>query len=324
MDPHSPPSPGSGAGRRRSGSRLRERWNANLNGPAPGLAGALEALYEGADLDVIAPDPLELVLRYGDPHDQEVAGLFASAWAYGRADQTVKQAGLALGLMGESPAAFVDAVAGGEASGLGVFRSVVHRFHRGGDWASLCWFAGDLRAEFGSLGRAVSDWWAESDCDLRLTLNALSRAYRSGAYYDRIAGVDPGLDFGDQAHLMPDPLKGSACKRLNLWLRWMVRMDAVDPGPWRHLSPEGPGPADLIIPLDTHIARLGRYLGLTVYSSPGWAMAREVTASLARFDPSDPVKYDFALCRLGVLDLCPRRRDGNICAECPILAWCRL
>jgi len=96
-------------------------------------------------------------------------------------------------------------------------------------------------------------------------------------------------------YFFPRPSKGSGCKRLNLFLRWMVRRDALDLGVWRRVSP-----SKLVVPLDTHVIRVGRCLRLTSYASPGWRMARDITASLRRLDPDDPVKYDYALCHLGM------------------------
>jgi hypothetical protein len=101
---------------------------------------------------------------------------------------------------------------------------------------------------------------------------------------------DAGVRF-----FFPSPEDGSACKRLNLYLRWMVRREGVDLGIWR-----GVDPGALVIPLDAHIITLGRRLKLTRYRSPGWRMALDITASLRRLDPRDPVKYDFALHRMGL------------------------
>ena len=95
-------------------------------------------------------------------------------------------------------------------------------------------------------------------------------------------------------YFFPRPSSGSGCKRLNLFLRWMVRRDALDLGVWTRVPA-----AALVVPLDTHVIRVGRCLRLTRYTSPGWRMAQDITASLRRLDPVDPVKYDFALCHLG-------------------------
>jgi uncharacterized protein (TIGR02757 family) len=93
----------------------------------------------------------------------------------------------------------------------------------------------------------------------------------------------------------PSPTDGSPCKRLNLFLRWMVRREGVDLGLWRTIAP-----ARLVIPLDAHVFTIARRVGLTRYRSPGWRMALDITERLRRLDPHDPVKYDFALHRMGL------------------------
>jgi uncharacterized protein (TIGR02757 family) len=118
-------------------------------------------------------------------------------------------------------------------------------------------------------------------------------------------------------YFFPRPSAGSACKRLNLFLRWMVRRDALDLGVWPRVSP-----AKLVVPLDTHVIRVGRCLGLTRYTSPGWAMARDITASLRRLDPEDPVKYDYALCHLGMMNACGFNR-AQADSDCPLRGVCR-
>ena len=118
-------------------------------------------------------------------------------------------------------------------------------------------------------------------------------------------------------YFFPRPSAGSGCKRLNLFMRWMVRRDALDLGVWSRVAP-----AKLIVPLDTHVIRVGRCLRLTRYTSPGWRMARDITESLRRLDPDDPVKYDFSLCHLGMMNACGFNRaqaDGR----CPLRGVCR-
>jgi uncharacterized protein (TIGR02757 family) len=102
-----------------------------------------------------------------------------------------------------------------------------------------------------------------------------------------------------------------------LFLRWMVRHDEVDLGAWRIVSP-----SKLIVPLDTHVIRLGRCLGLTRYRSPGWRMAAEITASLRSIDPIDPARFDFSLCHVGMMNACGfGRRPGDM--QCPLRGICR-
>jgi hypothetical protein len=113
------------------------------------------------------------------------------------------------------------------------------------------------------------------------------------------------------------PSTGAACKRLNLFLRWMVRQDAIDPGGWNQVAPR-----QLVVPLDTHTIRTGRCLKLTRRATPGWLMAAEITESLRRLDPGDPVRYDFALCHLGMMGNCGfRTKQGD--RQCPLRGCCR-
>lgn len=117
--------------------------------------------------------------------------------------------------------------------------------------------------------------------------------------------------------LFPDPRKGSACKRHNLFLRWMVRgKDGVDLGIWTVLSPR-----DLIVPLDTHMARMGRWMGLTTRRTPSFRMAEEITEAFRAVCPDDPVKFDYALTRIGILGECTTRRTGA-CDLCAVATVC--
>ncbi len=102
----------------------------------------------------------------------------------------------------------------------------------------------------------------------------------------------------DMTMLLPSPGKGSACKRLNLFLRWMVRSDDVDPGGW-----SGVDAGKLIVPLDTHMHRMGLEVGLTRRKQADMQAALEVTRAFRTIAPEDPVRYDFALTRLGIHDI---------------------
>jgi uncharacterized protein (TIGR02757 family) len=121
-------------------------------------------------------------------------------------------------------------------------------------------------------------------------------------------------------HLFSGPARGGASKRLCLFLRWMVRSDdGIDLGLWSFIPP-----AKLIMPLDAHVVRIGSYLGLTRRRSPGWLMAREMTARLRTLSPEDPVKYDFALCHFGMAGECPIRPERKRCARCGLQQVCRV
>ncbi len=117
--------------------------------------------------------------------------------------------------------------------------------------------------------------------------------------------------------LFPDPCKGSACKRHNLFLRWVVRAgDGVDLGIWTVLSP-----AKLVVPVDTHMARLGRYLRLTARNAVDGRMAEEITDAFRAVSPEDPVRFDFALTRIGILKDCTVTSRGT-CGACPLGPAC--
>ena len=117
------------------------------------------------------------------------------------------------------------------------------------------------------------------------------------------------------------PDDGSACKRMSMYLKWMIRKDQIDLGIWKWLSSD-----QLVIPADTHIARLSYYLGLRggrINGSPNWKMALEVTQALKQLNPLDPVCYDFAITRLGILGLCKKKYFKSICEKCPVEPACR-
>ena len=240
----------------------------------------LEELYERYNRrECVHPDPLECPYNYDRAEDREVVGLVASALAYGRVAQILKSVGRVLELLGPSPAAFVDAATEGElAEALKDFR---HRFTSGEEVAALLIGIARARRRHGSV-EACFKAGMNSHEDLQAALSA---------FVTELSAATGGR----LPHLLPSPANGSACKRLNLFLRWMVRRDNVDPGGWDDV------PASmLIVPLDTHMHRIGRELGFTSRAQANWRAAEEVTAAFKRVAPADPVRYDFALTRLGI------------------------
>lgn len=254
-----------------------------------------------------AQDPVDFVHRYADPADQELVALLAASLAFGNVKALRAKIADALDRLGPDIARVADdprAVA----ARLRGFR---HRVYRGRDVAELLVGARRVQRASGSLGAAFS---AElSRCrDLRKALGAWVRAIR------RAGGLDRRPDDRGAAHILPDPEKGSAAKRLMLLLRWMIRpADGVDLGLWPV------SPSALLIPVDTHIQKLGYNIGLTDRRGATWKTAEEITAALRGFDPADPVKYDFALCHLGMLQHCPSRRDPVRCEGCGVKPVCR-
>lgn len=277
----------------------------------------LDKLYEDYHSSFLYSDPLKYLHLYKKPEDQEIVGMVASSLAYGRVERIFKSVESVLGIMGESPSDYVrkfDPVRDSAA-----FNDFVHRFNKGEDIACLIWFMKQVLDEYGSIGALFKTLFKEGDKDIGKALTAFvakilslgSSPFYGGAHLPSKAGV---------RYFFPSPEKGSACKRLCLYLRWMARKnDGLDFGIWDFIPP-----GKLVVPLDTHIARLSKLLGLAELKNPGWNMALEVTGSLKELDADDPLKYDFALCRLGILDLCPQKKDAVKCAHCDISEICML
>ena len=243
----------------------------------------LECLYEKANRrEMVYPDPLTFVLSAGNPFERECVGLIASSLAYGRLTQIYRSlSGLfaRIGSIGQ----FLTLGNRDIQRTLDGFR---HRFCTGSDIAQLIFAIRRVREEYGSLKLCFLDGYHESHDTYFNALSAFAAALRSRMSID----LSPGV-----RHLLPDPQKGSALKRLNLFLRWMIRNDNVDPGVWSELSPD-----QLIVPVDVHMYRFGRALGYTIRRQMDMRAALEITGGFKRINPKDPVKYDFALARLGM------------------------
>jgi uncharacterized protein (TIGR02757 family) len=266
----------------------------------------LDELVLTFDITTIEPDPLQLVLRYDDPHDQEVAGLLAAAFAYGRAETIVANIGAVLAKMRPGPYAYLQSFDPREA--MRRFAGFAHRFHKTNDLVAFLGCIARAIETHGSLGALFEQCYDANDADIGPSL-----ARFTSAILGRSAQDDRALRY-----LLTSPLDGSACKRMNLYLRWMVRRTPPDRGLWTFVDP-----AKLVMPLDTHVHRIATFLGLSDRKSGDWKTARALTDALARFDASDPVRYDFALCRLGILDLCSRKQKKENCDVCLLRDVCR-
>ncbi len=272
----------------------------------------LESLYRTFDHPDSVTDPVHLVRRYRAPEDREIVGFCAAGLAFGRVASVLNSIESLLEVMGPHPAAFVRDF--DPAKGRVRLAPLVHRWIRGNDLAALIVILQRMLREAGSIERffLAADDPASPDVGSALdafSTRALETDVRSA--YGRVP-KRPGV-----CYFFPRPSAGSACKRLNLFLRWMVRKDVVDMGVWTRVSP-----ARLIVPLDTHVIRLGQCLRLTSYQSPGWKMAAEITASLRAIDPVDPVRYDFSLCHVGMMNACGFNRAQKD-SQCPLRGVCR-
>jgi uncharacterized protein (TIGR02757 family) len=276
------------------------------------LKPVLDDLYASFNFPDAATDPIQIVRRYPRPDDREVVGFCAASLAFGRVASVLQSIERVLAIMGPQPAAFVRRFDPRRDSAS--FDSIVHRWTRGVDIAALVWLLRQMLDRAGSLERFFIEGHDHESADVQTALDSFSSralALDRQAVYGR-RSRRPGVHY-----FFPCPSAGSACKRLNLFLRWMVRRDALDLGVWSEVTP-----SQLIVPLDTHVIRVGRCMRLTRYSSPGWRMALDITRSLRQIDPVDPIKYDFALCHLGMMNACGfNRSQGD--AHCPAKGVCR-
>lgn len=256
--------------------------------PSAELKESLEACYRLYNRRrFVHPDPLEFLYRYEAKEDRELAALVASSLAYGRVEQILKSVSIVLNRMGPSPRAYLEE-AGSEKILLDM-SGFVHRFAGDRHIASLLSAAGKVIREHGSLENCFLSHFKACGKVFHPALCGFSGELRQRG------------SCGEPGHLVACPEKGSACKRMNLFLRWMVRRDEVDPGGWDGLSP-----GMLIIPLDTHMFRICRNIGFTRRRQADMKAALEITEAFRQFSPEDPVKYDFSLTRFGI------RRDSEL------------
>jgi uncharacterized protein (TIGR02757 family) len=275
------------------------------------LKAALDRLYDAFNAPDSALDPIQIVRRYPDAADREVVAFVASALAFGRVASVMASVEAICRVLGPAPATFVrafDPARDGRA-----LESLVHRWTRGRDFIALLWVLRRLIDTHGSL----EDAFLPADpaaADLGAAIERFSGAARAidlRPAYGRVVPATPGVYY-----FFSRPSTGGACKRINLFLRWMVRHDRVDPGGWTRVPSR-----QLVVPLDTHTIRIGKCLRLTRRASPGWKMAAEITAALRTLDPIDPVRYDFSLCHLSMMGACGfRMKKGS--RDCPLKPFC--
>ena len=272
----------------------------------------LDRLYQSFNDEHSATDPIQIVRRYAQPDDLEVVGFCAASLAFGRVASVLQSVERLVAIMGRRPADYVRRF--DPARHAPAFDGLVHRWTRERDLVALVWIIRQMLERSGSIEGFFLEGYDQSAPDLAGALDSFSARAMTldlKAAYGKVP-KRPGVGY-----FFPRPSKGSACKRLNLFLRWMVRRDALDLGVWTRVSA-----SKLIVPLDTHVIRVGRCLQLTRYTSPGWNMARDITASLTLIDPADPVRYDFSICHLGMMNACGFSR-AQADAQCPLRGVCR-
>ncbi len=241
----------------------------------------LEALYRKYNRrEFVHPDPLEFLYAFSDLYDREIVGLIVSTLAYGRVEQILKSCRAVLKELGCSPRRTLEQFSSVKIQKM--TKSFRHRFTTGDDLSALLLGIKSAISKYGSLYECFLDGYRRHHSNLLLSLISFQKEI-TGSY--RHCGV----------RLLPSPAKLSACKRLHLFLRWMVRKDAVDPGGWDEIPP-----SKLLIPLDVHMHRISLHLGFTNRKSADLETVLEVTKAFSEISPDDPVKYDFVLTRFGI------------------------
>jgi uncharacterized protein (TIGR02757 family) len=274
------------------------------------LARALEDVQKSCNVqDRLTVDPVGVVRRYDHPETCELVGLLAASLAFGNVkafrpaiEQVLRRLGPELPRVLEDRSATLRRLAGFQ-----------YRMVHGKDIGRLLVGARRVQILHGSLGDAFAEDLSDH-ASLRAALVAWTGRVRQHAGF---GGRSDAGRRGPQ-HVMSDPSGASGCKRLMLYLRWMVRRDdGVDLGLWERVSP-----AVLLMPVDTHVHRIARNLGLTSRRGPNWLASEEITAILRRIDPADPVRFDFALCHLGMTGGCPAKPNARTCAGCVARGVC--
>lgn len=260
----------------------------------------LDALYRSFDFrGRTSHDPISIPMRYKRAHDIEVSAFIAASYAYGRVDLFLPVLERIASLMGKSPQGFIMEFDLRKHTRL--FDGIGYRFYKPADLVGLIYALKQVLKRFGSLESAFMAHSSKDDADIGPGLGGLMAELKKAGKGAFRSSKPEGFN-----HYFPSPATGGAAKRGALFMRWMVRDKDIDFGIWKSVKT-----SQLVIPLDVHIARISRCLGLTSRKSNDWKTALEITASLRKLDPKDPMKYDFALCHRGISGLCgPSECEG--------------
>ena len=235
--------------------------------------------YENPDF--IKDDPVQFMHRFRDKKDIEIAAFIAAMFAYGKREAFIAKLNILFERMNNKPYEFL--MNFDEKSK--VVDDIDYRFSTGIDLKQILLTLKLLYLEGSSLEKLFAYGWQQHKSVVGMLQTVVDY------FYSRVTlPVTKGF-----YHLLPDPSKKSACKRLNMFLRWMVRKSVVDFGIWDFMPA-----SELLIPLDVHVAKISRTLGLLKRKQNDYAAVKELTDKLKEFDPSDPVKYDFAMFGYGV------------------------
>lgn len=261
-----------------------------------GLKEKLDSLYNSYRHKFSSKDPVWNLHRFNDERDIEIVGLLSSAYAYGAVDQINRFIEQILQKTGNKPYEFT--VNFLKQKDKKYLKGMYYRFNNERDIINLFASLNGMLARHSSLRNAFNSYYHSHHENIIEALTGFTNELS-------ITSSHPGDKY--YRYLVPSPLNGSTCKRMNLFLRWMVRKDDIDLGLWNEIDT-----SKLIMPVDTHIARIAKQLRLVKRKSVDLKFALELTEKLKRFDAADPVKYDFALCHVGI-DKKLRRREYDSC-----------
>ncbi len=256
----------------------------------------------------VPPDPLQFVYRYSEARDMEIAAFLAASLAYGRVRHIERSLTQLFDRMDNAPYEFTSRCNERSRAALRSFR---HRFTAGDDLSDLLSLFRRVLDDHGSLEAFFAKGCRDEDATVLPALSAFCESLCRMYTQTHRGPVPAGLSY-----LLADPSRGSASKRLHLFLRWMVRDDEVDTGLWKSVDR-----AKLIVPVDVHMGRLCRILGLHGDKTASLRTALKITQSFAKMEPGDPVKYDFALSRIGIREDCTGRYRAE-CQSCVLFRRC--
>jgi uncharacterized protein (TIGR02757 family) len=244
----------------------------------------LETLYSKYNkFEFIHPDPLEFVYNYSNNYDREIVGLIASSLAYGNVKQILKSVSKALTKMNESPKEYIQCC--NKEKFYKDFNEFKHRFTTGDDFVNFLSGIKSVLEKYNSLENCFAFCYKSANNDFKTAVTEFTNILNSFCP-------------NNKSYLLPSPINGSACKRLMLYFRWMIRKDNVDPGCWHNSVDQ----SSLIIPLDTHMFNISKMFNFTIRKTADLKTAVEITENFASINPADPVKYDFVLTRFGIRD----------------------
>ncbi len=271
------------------------------------LKDTLDRFYSGYDFkERLLHDPVEFPRKYSSAEDIEIAGFIASCFAYGKISLFKPVIEKILKPGSARPARFFMNFS--LQKDTKYFKNISYRFNKEKDILCLIYMISRILKKWGSFKDLFYHFYRQDHKDIEYALTGFTDYFLN---IDTSTIYGKNIKPGGLTQLIPSPKKGSACKRLNLFLRWMVRTKDIDLGIWNNIPP-----SKLIIPLDTHISKISKCLGLTKRTASDWKTAKEITESLKKLDPLDPLKYDFALCHQGISGLCKGSKFKKTCKNC--------